>query len=637
MAQDRIERLHYYQGQYLGARDFEDQQAYHLGLRRRHNLGPHTWGLVAGLQLVEIAQEGGGGGVDVFVLPGLAVDGFGREIVVLAPARLGGELFEPFRNQPERYLRVFIAYDEEQAKRPRPGYQSCATEGQFGRVRETFRLLVEPEPPAHEPVVVAGRRPEPGVRPPAVAGDDVSAFLAIPRDASVPHQELPDDEDRPRWLVRLGNVLWDGQKLIPDDADPPLLNQNRSFLGAVAEEVLAPQGRLVLRHRWSHEVLPIKPAPDSPDDPDYGVQAEVQGSLQVDRLLVAKADEQVHGGRLRFHDAAGDYAGVPLTVHRVEVNALGGRDLRLTLGAAAAAENRLAVGPEGVDQFTVAADGLVQAAGDVAIAGELDLTGALDFADGPGDKVILDGDLDADDAKVLGVEPGTLYARSPVRHRWYLNTAADGGGSDAMQLDNNGLRVEGDARLAGDLQLDDQHGDRVVLRGAKGDPNAMTLGTESGTLFAKADQRHRWYIGDNADGGGSDRMALTTSGLSVLGLVNGRNLAADGAKLDDISEEAKNVVLRKGQVSNGALIFPPLGFTVVQCQVILSPASFHPPAFDLNEFGVAAQFGIEAFATPIGNSHWVAQVRWLQVGHGGATGWRTDASIQADYLVIGVK
>ncbi|MFZ2101297.1 MAG: hypothetical protein WAU86_12110, partial [Oricola sp.] len=74
MAENQIERLNYYQGQYLRAQDFRDEQEYHRDLRRRHNLGQHTWGIVAGLELVEEDKEGGSG-KDIFIQPGMAVDG----------------------------------------------------------------------------------------------------------------------------------------------------------------------------------------------------------------------------------------------------------------------------------------------------------------------------------------------------------------------------------------------------------------------------------------------------------------------------------------------------------------------------------------------------------------------------------
>ncbi len=85
---EEIERVNYYQLEYLGAEDFKAEQAYHRDMRRRHNVGHHTWGIVAGLELVEKAKPSGAG-YDVFVQPGFAIDGFGREIQKKIQAEAG--------------------------------------------------------------------------------------------------------------------------------------------------------------------------------------------------------------------------------------------------------------------------------------------------------------------------------------------------------------------------------------------------------------------------------------------------------------------------------------------------------------------------------------------------------------------
>jgi hypothetical protein len=75
MSADPVSRVHYEDGQCLYLRDFASEQTYHVAMRRRHNTTGHTWGVVYGLTLsVE--------GAKVSVLPGYAVDGFGRELVL---------------------------------------------------------------------------------------------------------------------------------------------------------------------------------------------------------------------------------------------------------------------------------------------------------------------------------------------------------------------------------------------------------------------------------------------------------------------------------------------------------------------------------------------------------------------------
>ena len=70
-------RVNYIDGQYLRRQDFADEQSYQLALRRRHNIGHHSWGIVIGLDLV---QEDGA----LVVRPGMAIDGYGRELLLAA-------------------------------------------------------------------------------------------------------------------------------------------------------------------------------------------------------------------------------------------------------------------------------------------------------------------------------------------------------------------------------------------------------------------------------------------------------------------------------------------------------------------------------------------------------------------------
>src|SRR6266446_3093167 len=95
-----VKRPNFYEGQYLGARDLTAAQEYQRQQDQRHRLAEHTWGIAAGLELEERDQAGGAGTVDVFLKPGYAVDGFGRPLVVLAPAKLPEFLFASFVPDP---------------------------------------------------------------------------------------------------------------------------------------------------------------------------------------------------------------------------------------------------------------------------------------------------------------------------------------------------------------------------------------------------------------------------------------------------------------------------------------------------------------------------------------------------------
>src|SRR4051812_46034579 len=79
------QRPRFYDGQCLRAEDLTAAVAYARAADARHALGAHTWGIAAGLQLHEVARPEDPDAVDMYILPGYAWDGFGRQVVVPAP------------------------------------------------------------------------------------------------------------------------------------------------------------------------------------------------------------------------------------------------------------------------------------------------------------------------------------------------------------------------------------------------------------------------------------------------------------------------------------------------------------------------------------------------------------------------
>lgn len=74
-------RVLFRESQLLRAADLQTEQQYLLGLAGRHHVAPHTWGIVRGLFIT--LQE------DVATVhPGLAIDGYGRELAVFQPVHL---------------------------------------------------------------------------------------------------------------------------------------------------------------------------------------------------------------------------------------------------------------------------------------------------------------------------------------------------------------------------------------------------------------------------------------------------------------------------------------------------------------------------------------------------------------------
>jgi hypothetical protein len=83
MIEPPLERLNYYNGQRLEAGDLKLEQEYHIRTRRWLNKSLYTTGIASGL---DVRAEKGTR--TVIVSPGLALDGEGREILLLEEARL---------------------------------------------------------------------------------------------------------------------------------------------------------------------------------------------------------------------------------------------------------------------------------------------------------------------------------------------------------------------------------------------------------------------------------------------------------------------------------------------------------------------------------------------------------------------
>src|SRR5580658_4109921 len=134
-----IERLNYFDRQYLRVEDFADEQSYQIAMRRRHNISHHTWGIVEGLE-PQFAEG------SLFVTQGLAIDGFGRELVLEKLQTLPVQAFGDFFTDE---LEIWMNYATTTTTPPPKGYADSETNGhgQFYRVLERpWVLLTKPAP-----------------------------------------------------------------------------------------------------------------------------------------------------------------------------------------------------------------------------------------------------------------------------------------------------------------------------------------------------------------------------------------------------------------------------------------------------------------------------------------------------------
>jgi hypothetical protein len=225
---DATSRVHYFEEQFLRTQDFVDEQAYHVAARRRHNIAHHVWGIVVGLELV--VDEGA-----VFLEPGLAVDGLGRELVVTSRRRLPQDAFA---DRGSDTLEVWLEYERASADLAPEGYAGCdGAEGdEFYRWSEEPRLRLR----VPDPAFTDRRHPE-GV----AAGD---------RD--FPPQLDPPDEPSRFFPLYLGTIVRGAKP-----GKPPAVDlRGRPYAGLVGEGITAPSGRAAVQIGTQDETDPNRVA-----------------------------------------------------------------------------------------------------------------------------------------------------------------------------------------------------------------------------------------------------------------------------------------------------------------------------------------------------------------------------------------
>ena len=147
------ERIRYFTGRYMSARDFEDEQKYFLSRRYLHNRMLHGWGVVCGLGVYpdpnpDCAKD------HVAIKPGLALDCCGREIVVAAavksPQLMVAQMPTPEANatpDAQWYALLCLCYSESETECAPVLYSECGCSGdgekehsEYSRVRESYCL-----------------------------------------------------------------------------------------------------------------------------------------------------------------------------------------------------------------------------------------------------------------------------------------------------------------------------------------------------------------------------------------------------------------------------------------------------------------------------------------------------------------
>ena len=140
-----LERIRYFTGRHMTARDFTDADAYHRTMRHLHNRVLHGSGIACGLDVTMHPRSECG----VIVRCGLAIDCCGREIVVPKTASLRidwDQLPKPatgYASQDAHVLVLCLEYCEVLTEKVPVLYSTTACSGaeyEDGRIRESYAM-----------------------------------------------------------------------------------------------------------------------------------------------------------------------------------------------------------------------------------------------------------------------------------------------------------------------------------------------------------------------------------------------------------------------------------------------------------------------------------------------------------------
>ena len=246
-----IDRIRYYDGEFLRAFDFSEEQTYHMEMRRRLNRYLHLCGIVQGLNLVIPS-----GSTDVSIMPGLAIDALGREIYVYTPYTLGDGDVTTNRITNAGTYDVWLRYQKSPGTPPSSGYGNCNQANQYTRWLESFSVSLLPSP--SNPFTTPG-------------------FAATDTD----------DPSQDQVGVLLGTVFVDPTATAT--FSKPLFDPNRcALLGVIAQSIQAPPSWDAMQGNPPFSFLNASGIPNSPLSPPASL--EIKPNIFADQNLIVGQD-----------------------------------------------------------------------------------------------------------------------------------------------------------------------------------------------------------------------------------------------------------------------------------------------------------------------------------------------------------
>lgn len=228
-------RNHYYNGKLLSVPDFEAEQRYFNDKRRLGNRFLHGFGVACGMQVVAVSPD------RLSIEPGVALDGYGREIVITKPdvrrlVDLDGYAFS--ESGSRQYL--YLEYDERMTDEARPwerGAEGKSGEVCYNSVAERYALYLSDRSPEEDPGTLdvydaaketiyegGGFRVE----------CQIPRYLAAGKPFYLTFRVIPEDPSAPfdlKMRVELHCVRYGGRDLIEVDQN----RQNTPWVGEAYE------------------------------------------------------------------------------------------------------------------------------------------------------------------------------------------------------------------------------------------------------------------------------------------------------------------------------------------------------------------------------------------------------------------
>jgi len=235
-----IDRVHFYERQYLRSYDLTAEQVYHLEMRRRLNLSLHLWGVVDGLDL-RPSDVVPGLPQSYYISRGMAIDAYGREIVVPIDYPMTQADLESNRIQLANTYFLSVKYRRELATPPAGGFRVCDIKDQYTRWHESYEILItedDPTPtqPPDGPGVADPLSDDPEAEPwPVVLGTIVTTIVSgkIAIDSVTAHQRKYVGIRAQRVVTPASSVTSNaGQTTLPFSIAANVLAENNLFIGS---------------------------------------------------------------------------------------------------------------------------------------------------------------------------------------------------------------------------------------------------------------------------------------------------------------------------------------------------------------------------------------------------------------------